>query len=184
MNSYPKETIAALCRKYGPQLNLPAGLDGARLLWAISGNESSFGEDCTPRHENAYDKGGFFYIHSAEDAALVDRYGPLAASSFGPWQVMLINAPGCSPLDLEDDPEKCAQAVVIFINHFIIGFRKAKTLEQIAQTYNSGNFYPAPPPGVLLYADKVRQYYDNYPLPDNPVNANGPSDQTSGGVQQ
>ena len=41
-----KEHLAALCRQYGPGLHLPAGLDGAQLLWASAGRESFFGARC------------------------------------------------------------------------------------------------------------------------------------------
>jgi hypothetical protein len=161
----PRSTVAALSRRYGPQIRMPAGLDGTHFMWAESGAESTFGDDCTPRHEVAYDKGGYYYLHSQEDEELVEKYGSLAASSFGPWQMLLINAPGCSPEDLDDNPEKCAQAFASFVNRFVIGFRRAQTLEQMAQTYNSGNFYPNPPAGVLRYGQDVRHYYDGYPLP-------------------
>src|SRR5262249_16613437 len=43
-----KEHLAALCRQHGPGLHLPAGLDGAQLLWAFSGRESSFGARSIP----------------------------------------------------------------------------------------------------------------------------------------
>jgi hypothetical protein len=138
MISFPRTTVADLCRKYGPQIKFPSGLDGVRVMWAISGEESTFGDDCNPRHEKAYDKGGYYYLHSAEDKELVDKYGSLAASSFGPWQVLLINAPNFSPSELQTDPDKCAQAFMGFMRSFVLGYRRAKTLEQIAQTFNSG----------------------------------------------
>lgn len=166
MKSIPRNIVASLCRQYGHAIRCSAGLDGVRLMWAISGAESSFGDNCAPRHENAYDRGGYYYLHSNEEKRLVDRYGSIAASSFGPWQVMLVNAPGYTPDELEDNPEKCAQAFVIHMNNFVLDFRKAKTLEEVAQTYNSGNFYPNPSSSVLRYMDAVRHYYDSYPMPD------------------
>jgi hypothetical protein len=38
-----KEKLAALCRECGPHLHVPQGIDGAQLLWACAGGESSFG---------------------------------------------------------------------------------------------------------------------------------------------
>jgi hypothetical protein len=167
MISVPQDTIVSLCRKHGPSLKLSSGLDGVRLMWAIAGAESSFGADCTPRHENAYDVGGFYYQHSPSVRALIKSYGSAGASSYGPWQVLLVNAPNFTPSELQADPDKCAQAFVCHMNIFVLGFRGARTLEQIAQTYNSGNFYPNPSPEVLRYVDKVRNYYDRYHVPDN-----------------
>lgn len=170
MNFEPSK-ILELCNEFGADLKLPSGLSGARLLWGLAGCESSFGRDCTPRHERAFDKGGYFYVHSGEDRQLVQKYGKLAASSYGPWQIMLINAPGCSPDELLSDPRLCAHMSVRFIDSFVVGFRRAKTLEQIAETYNSGNFYAHPPPGVLRYADHTRKYYDIYPSTGEQVKA-------------
>jgi len=56
-----KEELAALCREYGPRLHVPAGVDGAQMLWAFAGRETSFGIRCVPLHEGAYCYGGKYY---------------------------------------------------------------------------------------------------------------------------
>ena len=53
--------LATLCRNYGSCLHLPAGLDGAQLLWAFAGRESSFGARCVPFHEKTYCYGSKYY---------------------------------------------------------------------------------------------------------------------------
>ncbi len=100
MNVAP-EIIAALCRKHAPDLLTPVKwqgtpLDKVRLLWGISGVESSFGLNCSPRHEPAYCYGGRYFNPVASR-----EWGCLAHCSFGPWQVMFANFPyGVSPLSL------------------------------------------------------------------------------------
>ena len=105
MTNFTQQEIAAQCRISGPQLiGLPAGIDGAQLLWAISGNESSFGANCTPRHEPAYDVGGR-YGSNAVMVPLLTEWGSAAACSYGPLQLMFCNAPaGATPSDFDDLP--------------------------------------------------------------------------------
>ena len=55
--NFSKQAVADACRRHSvdvkPELILD--YDAARLLWAICGVESTFGKDCGPRHEPAYD---------------------------------------------------------------------------------------------------------------------------------
>ena len=167
LNSIPRKVVAALCRKYaGPLKDTDDGtgnpIDGARLLWAIAGNESTFGDNCKPRHEPAYDVGGVYYNRSSAVQATVKRWGPAAACSYGPWQVLLVNTQ-CSPEELGSDPTKACEAAVHYISTFVLGFRKARTLAQILDTYNSGNWRDANVP--LKYIHDGTNYYQNYPLP-------------------
>lgn len=52
LTSIPRQVVAALCRQDGSKLLLAEtndgtgkAIDGVRLLWAIAGNESSFGDN-------------------------------------------------------------------------------------------------------------------------------------------
>jgi hypothetical protein len=132
------QIIATLCRQYGPALNVPIGINGVCLLWALAGNESSFGASCAPRHEL-----GYCYGHKYFDASYTHEWGCLAHCSFSPWQIMATNAKGFTPLELLDDPEKAIQATVGFLNRQILGAEKAATLSEIADAYNSGNWRDA-----------------------------------------
>lgn len=95
------EIVAALCRKHGADLFTPASwqgtpLDKVSLLWAIAGNESAFGLNCTPRHEDGYCYKGRYF-----DSERTRQWGCLAHCSYGPWQAMFSDfAVGVSPLSL------------------------------------------------------------------------------------
>ena len=79
--NFDKEEIVAACREYGPQIvGLPVGIDGAQLLWAMSGNESSFGANCAPRHEPAFDVDGV-YGSGPVMTPLLAKFGSAAAGT-------------------------------------------------------------------------------------------------------
>ncbi len=157
--------IAAACRKWGAGLHVPAGIDGARLLWAISGCESSFGANCLPRHE--------MYYHNlalegknAQLVALTKMYGCDAHSSFGPWQELLVNCgPDTRPEDFAN-LDRAAMETVQFINWRILGLEQATTVEQVAVAYNSGKWkWMTTPPGAANYAQECLRYYNTVPMP-------------------
>lgn len=164
MDQVPSSTVLALCRKYGPQLITVAGLDSARVMAAIAANESSIGANCKPRYEASYDIGGTNY--RAEQIGLVKRFQHAACCSYGPWQMLPCNAQQFTPSQLYADPELCAQAFVAFFNRYIVRTRQARTLEQIAQVYNSGSIHLNPPAGVLRYMDEARANYDKIVVPN------------------
>lgn len=159
--NYLPATIAEMCRKFGPVLKLEGtGIDGARLLYALSGNESSFGTNCRPRFEPAYFTGR--YAKNATMQELIGLYGEDAAKSYGPWQILPINAIGFSPKELATDLEKACTATVGFLNRYVFHAQKAVTLEEIADTYNSGNWKDANVPARYI-ADLVRNYGHGIP---------------------
>ena len=167
--SYTRQQIASACQSYGSQVGpLPANIDGAQLLWALSGNESSFGANCTPRHEPAYDVGGFIYEAHTLDAerlrTLVEQFGSLAASSFGPWQIMFVNCPpNYIPEDM-NNLDKAAVATLLFLNRQLNRFRPS-TLELIGAIWNGGNPGALQRPEVQVYADRLERNYA-VPLPE------------------
>jgi hypothetical protein len=135
---FTRQQVADICRKYGPSLqNLPNGVDGTILLWALSGNESSFGWNCTPRHEMAYDVGGRY---ASKD--LLDKFGSAAACSYGPWQVMFVNAPPGYYPDWFKDLDNCAVAAVYYLNGMLKA-QRPPTLGDIGDAYNSGTWRDA-----------------------------------------
>src|ERR1700694_4168431 len=96
---FSREEGARAFRAWGKMLQVPEGIDGPRLLWALAGCESSFGANCRPRHEPYYHdlaaKGT-----NAKLVALTRMWGCDAHSSFGPWQELLINcSAGMRPED-------------------------------------------------------------------------------------
>lgn len=152
--NYIRQQIATACRSYGSQITgLPDGVDGEHLLWALSGNESSFGANCAPRHEPAYDVGGRY-----ANAALLARFGHAAACSYGPWQIMFVNCPpNFIPEDM-DNLDKAAAATILFLNRQLTRFRPS-TLELIGSIWNGGNPLALSSVRVQHYADELVRNY-------------------------
>ena len=135
------EIIAGLCRERAGDLFTPVNwqgspLDKVKLLWGISGVESSFGLNSNPRHEPGYCYGGRYF-----DADRSHAWGCLAHCSFGPWQVMFSNFPiGVSPLSLMWDTDGrvaadlCIRGAIRVVNNAIA--RGARHLEDIVIGYN------------------------------------------------
>lgn len=148
---YTRSQIAQACAEYGHEVGpLPVGVDGAQLLWAISGNESSFGANCTPRHEPAFDVGGPY-----ADAKLLEKFGSAAACSYGPWQIMLANCPdNYTPADM-NDLDNAAIATILFLNKQLNRFTPS-TLAAIGAIWNGGNPHALEHPAVLEYAHKLQ----------------------------
>lgn len=152
--NFTRLQIADACRAYGPQLTeLPYGVDGAQLLWALAGNESSFGANCAPRHEPAYDVGGRY-----ADADLLARFGRAAACSYGPWQIMFANCPSHYIPEDMNDLDKAAVATVLFLNRQLNRFRPS-TLRSIGAIWNGGNPGALKRPEVQVYADRLERNY-------------------------
>ncbi len=158
---FTHQQVADICRTYGPRLApLPNNVDGAQLLWAISGNESSFGTNCAPRHEAAFDVGGI-YGGGAVMKPLLAQFGMSAACSYGPWQILFCNCPaGTTPSDL-DNLDKAAQATVEFLNK-LLGRWNPQDLAGIAECWNAGHPMQNPSAGVARY---VSQLASNYAVP-------------------
>lgn len=148
-----RSTLATLCRQFGKMFTmLPDGIDGAQLLWALAGKESSFGVESNPRHEQ-----GYCYGHEYFDKDRTRLWGCLAHCSYGPWQVMYANFNiAVSPLEImaPNGVNLIAGATVQFLQSFVMKQRGAKTLEEIGEVYNSGKIQPDPD-----YVAKLIQAY-------------------------
>ena len=154
--SWLPQQIAAACREFGPQVGpLPAGVDGTQLLWAMSGVESSFGKNCTPRHEPAYDKGGVYGSHVplCGPTGLLAVYGALGASSFGPWQVMLANVPGAAAPELFNGLEYACRVSCAVLNGMLRRLQP-KSLAEIGECWNAGHVTADP-----AYTDRLARCY-------------------------
>jgi hypothetical protein len=159
--------LIAACQRYGSDLN---GLvthnnkrvHGARLLWAIAGNESNFGllREYV-REEKGYMPGGYYYRLARHVRSEHKRWGVLASSSYGSFQLMYIVAYEMGyrehPILLQND-EVCARWASEFIAKRIIGAQKAKTLEAVLDAYNTGNPSDANIP--TTYVQKGIKYYE------------------------
>lgn len=168
--SVDPEPLADLCRRYGAKLLLTGcedtqgkPLDGPRLLWAISGCESEFGRDCKPRFEPGYYLDGGYYRKSEQVRQVVNLYGRAGACSYGPWQVLAINATHFTPERLGSDLDAAASAAVAFVNDYVLRVRQARNLVYILDTYNSGNWRDKNVPHE--YIKRGVNFYQNFPMP-------------------
>jgi hypothetical protein len=135
--------MIAACVRYGSQIGpLPAGVDGAQLLWALAGNESSFGANCQPRHEAAFDVGGAYATHAPMPIWL-ERYGSAGACSYGPLQLLLCNAPLTFGPSSFDDLNLAVQASIGFLNVLLRQY-KPQSLAEIGECWNAGHICPDP----------------------------------------
>lgn len=163
--NFTRQQIADACRLHAADLSpaLLADYDPAQLLWAICGNESSFGANCPPRHEPAFDVGGT-YAKATAQAALLAEFGALGACSYGPMQVMLVNAPkGTAPGDFADVDKAIAAGAYALGN--LLEHNRPTTLAQIAACYNGGHIPTGSwPQGVLAYANELITNYAE-PMP-------------------
>jgi hypothetical protein len=162
--SMAKEELARLCRLHGAGLDQDLvhtddgshqPIDGARLLWALSGRESGFGRNMKPRHEPAYDAGGH-YANRPEISEGLEKYGSAFACSYGPLQIMACNARGFTPTELAAEPEKAVMAAVAMLRLTVLRAQNAATLEQICQAWNAGHVGGRCTPG---YEQEVRHFY-------------------------
>lgn len=157
-----REQVAEQCRSVGAAIEpLPQGITGYQLFWAISGVESSFGENIGPRHEPAFDVGG---TYAANDPMpeLLEKYGSAAACSYGPWQVLLVNATAYTPEEL-GTVQLAAQASAAYLNSLLRRFRP-QTLAEIASCWNAGHIQKPLSAGVARYAADLTKFYAE-PLP-------------------
>jgi hypothetical protein len=158
MNFTPIQ-IANECRNMGRNIMpMVDGVDSTQLLWAISGVESSFGVNCNPRYEAAFDTGGAY--DNAVMAPLLARFGSEAAKSYGPWQIMFVNAPtGFLPTGFTD-LRHCSIATIAYLNKLIRIFRPIN-LAEIGNCWNGGHVYKQPyPAAIQAYVGKLQKAYD------------------------
>jgi hypothetical protein len=170
-----RTTVGALARHYGPFIQgLPAELNGPMLLWAIAGNESSFGDRTNARHEIEYcpqkhmhgpdhagqyvERIGRHSLSSPRQIELYHDFGCTGCCSFTPWQIMAVNALGFTPIELLEDLDKGAEAVVSFLNrilasqHHFDGIGLSGWLEVIARLWNG-------PAVTVQYMDDLKKHY-------------------------
>lgn len=138
-------------------------LMGARLLLTLAGLESDFGrlKDFV-RMEKAYAPGGKYYNDSDVVRALWKKWGCLAASSYGTFQMMFVTAREIGftehPIELQKDTVCAYWATQLITQRFIKRF-KASTLPELLDCYNSGYHKDAYLPS--LYIEKGIRIYDD-----------------------
>jgi hypothetical protein len=159
--SFPQSEVLALCVEYGPDLHIDPSqpqLVGKYVMAAVAMNESSLGADCLSSPQPAWNVGGE-YAGNAQQAALLSKYGSLAACSFSPWQLMLYNCLGYTPEELNSNAALGAECWVAFFNGYIVR-KGAITLQQIGQVQNGGHvFGDEVPASVHAYTERLAANY-------------------------
>ncbi len=168
--------LDSVCRDFGQSLDVlrPADvtLDSIALLATIAWTESTFGRDGgQSRVERAYRPDGIYYRRSATVRDLHNTYGDAAASSWSSFQILYAVAWELGfrgePWKLYDDRIAVAP-VVSYISERAYQ-RNARTVEEVARTYNGGN--PAAeavagyvPRFVGHYQDSLTRLFKGLPL--------------------
>lgn len=145
--------------EHAPELQVPEGLDAESILWAIYRMEKYDKHNRVPRFEPAYAPGGIYYESSDAVKALHSTWGNWAACSYSNFQIMFVTAVELSytgpPLALDKD-KVALPFVVKYVNERIFE-RGAKTIEEVADAYNSGTHRDTNKP--IRYINKfVRKY--------------------------
>ena len=149
------DALRKLCMIHGQGLTKKAPwLDGVAVLAALAEVESKFGSNAVPRHEKSFHPGGEWNVQ-----ALHDEFGCWACCAYSSWQIQFsvareLGFPG-RPEDLQKD-DTAVLWVLEYIEHRILR-PGCKTLEQLADAYNSGSFKDAFVPTKYV-ADFVTAY--------------------------
>ena len=117
-------------------------VNGGRLLLTLSALESNYGKLREfVRYEKGYAPGGKYFSDSETVRALYRKYGCLACSSFGTFQLMFVTARELGftdhPIRLQED-RVCAYWATQLITQRFIKRLRAQSLKDILDCYNSG----------------------------------------------
>jgi len=167
----PAALVAAI-RLWAPQVALSgtaSGLtwvgDGRAVLGALAENESAFDQGDAPRFEPSYYYGSKKYSENQQLRDAIAHQGALAACSWGPWQIMAMNAIrfGYSleePLYGLWHADVSAPYVVKLVQE-ILAKQQPPTPADFADAYNSGSWRDSISAAVAKYkADFARRFPD------------------------
>lgn len=153
-----QESILEIVGSNYPKMTPLQGLDRGRFLWALAAVETSWGKNNIPRHENAYDKGGLYAMKSQNLRQELSLYGPLAACSYGPWQMLYITAKEHGFVGHPIELWKASISIEFVIRYFNEEIAAgAECLEDLADAWNSGNFKDANKP--MAYILQLKDFY-------------------------
>ena len=152
--------IARLIHEQAKFVQAPAGLNTEALLWAIYKCERYVEHAKFPRFEPAYAPDGIYFKNSELVRREYAKWGNWACCSYSDFQIMYITAVELGydgpPLALDRDV-MALPWVVKYLNDRAFA-RGAKTVEEVADAYNSGTHRNHYKP--LEYIAKCRKYYD------------------------
>lgn len=150
-----------LCRDLAPLVTeaAPLGLNAYALLYMLGGVESSFGLVASQaRFEKAYARGGPYAVPELDK-----EFGDMAACSYGPWQIMFVNArsvcPEVVPEELRTSVRAAGVASALFLNRQLRA-KKPKTAADVLDIWNTGTQRDAIRPSSH-YVIKGTNYYQS-----------------------
>jgi hypothetical protein len=148
-----------LCRDLAPLVTeaKPLGLDPYALLYMLGGVESSFGLVARQaRFEKAFSRGGPYFVPELDK-----EFGDMAACSYGPWQIMFVNArrvcPEVTPEELRTSVRAAGVASALFLNSQLAA-KKPQTAAEVLDVWNTGTQRDSLKPSPH-YTDKGVGYY-------------------------
>lgn len=155
-------TLADIIRLNAAGLRPPTGIQPEAILLALADVESSGGTNNVPKHEPAYDYGGYYWKRAPHVRAEVRRWGAFAACSYSSWQILHILA--CEvgydgdPVALRDDG--AAIPWVVKALNLRIFDKGALTVRDVGDGWNSGSFKDTNM--VPEYTAKLERAYDSH----------------------
>lgn len=152
-----------LAKFHSIELKIPSGENPWAFLWALCGNESTFGSENVARNEPSYSPGGIYFQKSKHLQTLYKKYGAPACCSYGPWQMLYITA---EEMGYDRHPSCLWSAfislpwVVEYLNR--MKAQGANTIELLAASYNGGpGAIKRQNENVQKYVAKLKMNYDN-----------------------
>jgi hypothetical protein len=161
-----RSDIENICRFHSQELKVPLNEDPFAFLFALCGQESSFGANNIPRYEAAYAPNGIYHAKNKMLKEAYSEYGAPASCSYGPTQIMYIVARELGypaekhPLDLSDGKISIPYTVQLLNKNFYQG---ANNIDLMAACYNGGlGALKKQNDQVKDYIQKFRLIYLNY----------------------
>lgn len=150
--------IKRLIQEHAQTLPVPEGIDAEALLWAVYRCEKYDKHNRVPRYEKAYAPEGAYFNDAVEK--LYKKWGVFASCSYSNFQILFVVAVELGyegpPLALDHDSVALPYVVRYIYRRCV--HTGAKTVEEIADAYNSGTHLDDNVPAA--YIKRFRQYYD------------------------
>lgn len=151
--------IRHLIEEWAHHLKAPEGLEPKCILWALYYCEKYNTRNRVPRFEKAYALDGYYYGRSPEVRKRYAQWGRDAACSYSNFQILYNTACelGYDGPPLALDRDSVAIPYVTWYLNIRIFKKGAKTIEEVADAYNSGSYQDSNVPAA--YIAKFKRNY-------------------------
>lgn len=152
--------IKQLIETWATHLKVPEGLEPKCILWALYYCEKYNTRNRVPRFEKAYAPGGYYYGRSPEVRKEYATWGRDAACSYSNFQILYNTARelGYDGPPLPLDRDSIAIPFVTWYLNIRVFKKDAKTIEGVADAYNSGSYQDNNKPEA--YIAKFKRNYE------------------------